>query len=112
LQSIGTNHLGQIRSVKGVLTNLENSKNHNPEWANSNPPPTADFLVFVDGKKRYEVLDFGRNVAGEPVAIELSPSDRFLTFVTTDGGNSNRYDHMVLIDPVLEIDARVEQDTQ
>jgi hypothetical protein len=104
--------LGQIRSVKGVLTNLENSKIHNPEWANSNPPPTADFLVFVDGKKRYEVLDFGHNVAGEPFAIELLPSDRFLTFVTTDGGNSNRYDHMVLIDPVLEIDARVEQDTQ
>jgi hypothetical protein len=109
LQTIATNHSKQIRSVKGILTNLENSQTHNPEWANSNPPPKADFLVFVDGKKRYEVLDFARNIEGEPFEVNLSPRDRFLTFITTDGGDSNRYDHMVLIDPMLEIDPRSEQ---
>ena len=35
--------------------------------------------------------------------VDLSPNDRFLTFVTTDAGNTNRYDHIVVIDPVLEI---------
>jgi hypothetical protein len=109
LQSIATTHSGHIRSVKGILTNLENSKTHNPEWANANPPPEGDFLIFVDGEKRYEVLDFARNIEGEPFEVNLSPRDRFLTFITTDGGDSNRYDHMILIDPVLEIDAPAER---
>ena len=44
------------------------------------------------------------NVNGVPFEVDLSPDDRFLTFVTTHGGNRNRYDHIVIIDPVLEID--------
>jgi hypothetical protein len=104
LQTIGNNHAGRIRRLKGVLVNLENSKEHNPEWASENPAPTADFRIYVDAQPRHETLDFARNVAGVPFAIDLSPSDRFLTLITTDGGNSNRYDHLVIIDPVLEID--------
>jgi hypothetical protein len=103
LTAIGKEHPGQITRLQGILANLENSKEHNPEWANSNPPPSADYRVFVDGKLRYEKLNFARNVEGVPFTVELSPKDRFLTFVTNDAGNSNRYDHIVVIDPVLEI---------
>ena len=103
LDAIGKEHPGRINRLKGVLANLENSKEHNPEWASQNPPPSADFRVFLDGEMRYEKLNFGRNLNGVPFEVDLSPKDRFLTFVTTDAGNTNRYDHIVVIDPVLEI---------
>src|SRR5262249_48570612 len=103
LKAIGKEHPGRINHLKGLLCNLENSKEHNPEWASQNPAPSADFRVFVDGRLRYEQLDFHRNVEGVPFSVDLSPEDRFLTFVTTDAGNTNRYDHIVVIDPVLEI---------
>ena len=86
-----------------MLVNLENSKEHNPEWASNNPAPSADLRIFVDGQSRYEKLNFARNVEGVPIEVDLSSHDRFLTFVTTDAGNTNRYDHIVIIDPVLEI---------
>jgi hypothetical protein len=103
LKAIGKVHPGRITRLKAILANLENSKEHNPEWASNNPPPSADYRVFVDGQLRFEKLAFTRNVDGLPFWVDLSPKDRFLTFVTTDGGNSNRYDHIVVIDPVLEI---------
>jgi hypothetical protein len=103
LKAIGKEHPGQINALRGVLANLENSKDNDPEWASKNPPPSADFRVFVDGKRRYEQLNFHRNVEGVPFDVQLSPNDRFLTFVTTDAGNTNRYDHIVIIDPVLGI---------
>jgi hypothetical protein len=103
LKSIGKEHPGRITQLKGTLANLENSKEHNPEWASQNSPPSADFRVFVDGQLRYERRNFARNVDGVPFDVDLSPNDRFLTFVTTDAGNSNKYDHIVVIDPVLQI---------
>jgi hypothetical protein len=103
LKAIRKEHLGEINRFTGKLVNLENSKEHNPEWANSNPPPSADLRIFVGGEPRYEKLDFARNVEGVPIDVELSSDDQFLTFVTTDAGNSNRYDHIVIIDPVLEV---------
>jgi hypothetical protein len=103
LKAIGKEHLGGINRFTGTLVNLENSKEHNPEWANSNPPPSADLRIFVDGQSRYERLNFDRNVDGVPIDVELSSDDRFLTFITTDAGNTNRYDHIVIIDPVLEV---------
>jgi hypothetical protein len=103
LRAIGKEHPGRINQLKGTLANLENSKEHNPDWASTNPPPSADFRVFVDGQLRYEKRNFARNVEGVPFEVALSSKDRFLTFVTTDAGNSNKYDHIVVIDPVLEI---------
>jgi hypothetical protein len=103
LNAIRKEHPGTITGLNGILANLENSKEHNPDWASKNPPPSADFRVFVDGQMRYEKLEFARDVEGIPFEVRLSPSNRFLTFVTTDGGNSNRYDHIVIIDPVLQI---------
>jgi hypothetical protein len=104
LHAIGKVHPGEINRFQGAFANLENSKDHNPEWANANPPPTADFRVFVDGQMRFEKLDFARNLEGVPFDVDLSSGDRFLTLISTDGGNSNRYDHVVIIDPVLELE--------
>jgi hypothetical protein len=103
LKAIGKEHPGRIHQLKGTLANLENSKEHNPDWASKNPPPSADFRVLVGDQLRYEKRNFARNVEGVPFEVELSPTDCFLTFVTTDAGNSNKYDHIVVIDPVLGI---------
>jgi len=103
LKAIGKELKGSINELKATLANLENSKEHNPEWARANPAPAADFRVFVDGQLRYEKLKFARNVEGEVFEVPLSSKDRFLTFVTTDAGDSNKYDHIVVIDPVLGI---------
>jgi hypothetical protein len=40
---------------------------------------------------------------GELVHVALSSEDRFLTLVSTDGGNSISFDHVMLIDPVLTL---------
>jgi hypothetical protein len=100
LHAIGHQHHRLIHRLQGVLTNLDNAQEHNPKWASQNIR-TADFYVLVDGKLRYEKLNLARNVVGEPFDIDLSPEDRFLTFVSTNGGDRNRYDHIVVIDPVL-----------
>jgi len=103
LKAISKEHPGRITRLHALVANLENSKDNDPDWASTNPPPSADFRVFVDGQLRYEKLNFTRNVDGIPFDVDLSPSDRFLTFVTTDAANTNRYDHIVVIDPVFEI---------
>ena len=54
-------------------------------------------------------IAFGREDGEIEVRTPLSPEDRFLTIVCTDGAtpedeiNSDAYDHVVLIDPVLEL---------
>jgi hypothetical protein len=103
LKQIGKELSGSFHQLTAILANLENSKEHNPQWASENPDPAADFRVFVDGQLRYERRNFKRNVEGEVFEVALSPKDRFLTFVTTDAGDSNKYDHIVVIDPILGI---------
>jgi len=103
LKEIGKELPGSFHQLTATLANLENSQEHNPEWASANSAPAADFRVFVDGQPRYEKRNFARNVEGELFEVPLSSKDRFLTFVTTDAGDSNKYDHIVVIDPVLGV---------
>ena len=85
-----------------------------PKWA-ATQRFTADLRVYVDGELRESRLDFGR-VDGElEVCAKLSHGDRYLTVVCTDasqGGASapDAYDHVVLIDPVLTLSPRLEND--
>ena len=70
----------------------------------------ADFWVLVDGQVRESRRHVTqKNVLGT-VSIELSPSDRFLTLVTTDGGDIDRMgayqrsftcDWCVFVEPAL-----------
>ena len=67
------------------------------------PRVSADFWVFVDGKVRIEKNDI--NSSDGPVAIDipLCDTDRFLTLVSTDAGNSTYFDWIMFGDPRLEM---------
>jgi hypothetical protein len=49
----------------------------------------ADFWILVDGKLRYQKRQVKEKILF-PIEIELSETDRFLTLVTTDGGDPER----------------------
>lgn len=58
-------------------------------------PCNADFWVLVDGQLRYRKVNVQRKGIIDSIDIELCEDDRFLTLVTTDGGDpeSRIYDH-------------------
>lgn len=49
--------------------------------------PNADVWVLVDGQVRFCQRHISDKGKGFPIDIELKPTDRFLTLVTTDGGD-------------------------
>lgn len=51
-------------------------------------PCNADFWILVDGQLRYSREKVQQKGILDKVEIELSENDRFLTLVTTDGGDS------------------------
>jgi len=70
----------------------------------------ADFWVLVDGQVRRCRRNLRQKNVLSNVSIELGPSDRFLTLITTDGGDSDRMgayqraytcDWCVFVAPVL-----------
>lgn len=111
--SVGlTMDLRAVRMLKGravtrfqtAIANLDNSAQRPPQYA-IDYRPSVDFWVFLDGKLLYERHDFGRDGGKVDVDLPLSPSNRFLTLVSTDAGNTYSFDHLVLIDPVLVIES-------
>ncbi len=73
----------------------------------------ADFWVLIDGQVRESKRNFTRKDVLRDISIELSPSDRFLTLVTTDGGDIDRIgayqrsftcDWCVFVEPALIIE--------
>ncbi|MGI9455036.1 MAG: FecR domain-containing protein [Aeoliella sp.] len=88
---------------KAVVATLDSSPaGHSPSGDSSDAVSVADLRVFVDGKLRYSRLQFGRGDGDADIIVALSNEDRFLTIVTTDAGADPVFDHVVLIDPVLE----------
>ncbi len=65
---------------------------------------SADFFVLVDGKPRASARAITHDRGGFNLDIPLSPGDRFLTLVATDGGNGIAYDQIFFGDPVLTSD--------
>ncbi|QDV43748.1 Planctomycete cytochrome C [Stieleria neptunia] len=59
----------------------------------------ADAWVFVDGQNVAEFKQLGRGDGLQPIDIELSPTVRFLTLVSTDGGNGIGHDQIGFGDP-------------
>lgn len=94
---------GQIRSLSATLVNLDAGADTGPAHVQAIPKRTADFRIFVDGELKYSKLDFGRDMTGVLVHVELHDGDRFLTLVSTDAGNTNKSDHILLIDPILAV---------
>lgn len=90
-----------------VICNLDNSDAkmaHNQEWLRSHNF-SADMRIFVDGELRASRLNFTRADGDEKLSVQLSQGDRFLTLVSSDFDGFDGFDHMVLIDPVLKLEA-------
>ena len=51
----------------------------------------ADFWVLVDGQVRYEKRNVNTIGLCDEIRIILKPQDRFLTLVTTDGGDTEKF---------------------
>ena len=62
----------------------------------------ADFWVFVDGQLKLKRMHLRQQDGVVRVDVAIGPADRFLTVVSTDGGNGDDYDWVVFGDPVLE----------
>ena len=61
----------------------------------------ADARVFVDGRKAAEFRRLQRADGLQAIDINLSPASRFLTLVSTDGGNGYSHDQIGFGDPQL-----------
>jgi hypothetical protein len=63
----------------------------------------ADFSVFVDGKPRFTRWQVNRLGGPMPAVVPIKDSDRFLTLVTTDGGDGIENDDTIFGDPQLDM---------
>jgi hypothetical protein len=63
----------------------------------------ADVWVFVDGQLKLKRERLCPKDGVIQIDVELSRNDRFLTLVSTDGGNGNWRDWVVFGDPVLDL---------
>ena len=92
-----------LKSFRAIAVNLDTSPaGHSRGEDSPNGDSFADLRIFVDGKLRYSRLEFGRRDGDAGIVVALSDEDRFLTIVTTDAGTDPVFDHVVLIDPILE----------
>ena len=75
-------------------------------------PPDVDFWVVVDGQIRYEKTALKLEDGKISFNVELTPQDRFLTLIVTDGFGSTgalrdyavwNNDFFYLVDPTLQI---------
>ncbi len=72
----------------------------------AHPEGLADVWVFVDGNVRVERRGIREPDGPIRLDVPLAKDDRFLTLVTTDGGDTVRCDHVVFGDPVLWLDVK------
>lgn len=103
-ESLGGLQLTCFRSFGGLSESIV---------VENNPPqPDVDFRVLVDGQIRYEKQGLQLKDGGISFDIALSPQDRFLTLIVTDGsvpGEARRpypawnNDFFYLVDPQLGI---------
>jgi hypothetical protein len=84
---------------RAAVANIENSKDFDP---NDDRRLSANFHVYVDGKLRYERMQFRREDGSAEFTVPLHPDDRFLTIISTDDGDVV-FDHVVLIDPIVSL---------
>ena len=84
----------RFRAVVG----LNNSRDHQ-----SGVEPMADVWILVDGRLELKRTGLCSQDGPVTVNIKLDINSRFLTLVSTDGGNNTNYDWIVFGDPVLEM---------
>ncbi len=64
---------------------------------------SADYWVLVDGHVRSRCFQINAYSGCIPITVPIKPDERFLTLVSTDGGNSMNHDHITFGDPRLEL---------
>ena len=64
---------------------------------------SADLWVFVDGQPRFRRERISAADGPFRIAVPIDDQQRFLTLVTTDGGNGISYDWTMFGDPRLEV---------
>jgi len=103
LRAISMQHDLVPSQLTARLANLDNSESSrygpHPKW----DIRSADVRIIVDGEVRFERLNLQRVDGEVQLLASLRETDRFLTVVVTDAGNSNWFDHIVLIDGVLHL---------
>ena len=99
--------LAAIRvSARGCRATRFQSTVHNCQWGlNGLTVLTADVWVFIDGQLRFSRTKIRRQNGPVEVDIPLGPNDRFLTLVSTDGGDDINYDSVCFLSPRVCLDA-------
>jgi hypothetical protein len=79
---------------------------HNCQWNPEGPVDyVADVWVLVDGQVRFSRMKFRRSDGPAEIDIPLKPTDRFLTLISTDGGDAIACDNPVFLNPRILLDA-------
>jgi ferric-dicitrate binding protein FerR (iron transport regulator) len=98
LDAVRAQH-AQVR-ITGFHARVGNS--YRPAGPDAIPArPLASIHVIVDGIARYERLGFASVDPPMDLSFALSENDRFLTLVTTDGGDGNSCDWVLWTHPEL-----------
>ena len=84
----------QFRSMAG---------NSDPDSMTTNVWRFADLWVFVDGQIRFRRREINGYGGAFPISVPVGENDRFLTLVSTDGGNGIEGDDILMGDPRLEL---------
>ncbi len=74
-------------------------------FGGSAPNARADFHLYADGRRVLQRIKFGANDAGLRVDVLPPLETRFLTLVSTDGGDGISHDQVFLGDPKVSLDA-------
>jgi hypothetical protein len=94
----------RFHAVAGVADARGFSSDHDyAAFVSSSEAQLADIWVLIDGRLKMSRTQLRPQDGPVKVDVELGPKDRFLTLVSTDGGNTSNYDWVVLGDPTLEM---------
>lgn len=64
---------------------------------------TLDVTIYIDGRQVTQYLGIKSQQAGIPIRLNLNPTDKFLTFLVTQGPDGISHDQAILGDARLEI---------
>jgi len=101
LQACDKRLAGRFRSLEGTFVKLDLAAERGLENLKRVPSRTVDFWVVIDGEVRFSKQSIGPSEDGLDFEVPLRSSDRFLTLITTDGGDGISFDNAFLVDPVL-----------